>query len=111
LPAWRRAELKTELKSTKGNPLIGRREITFEIEGPATPSRAEVRREIAVALRAELDQVWVRRMETGTGTNTTVGLAHVYDDAARGRDFEPQHIIDRNVKAFEQPAEAKEEGD
>ncbi len=87
------------------NPLIGRREVTFEVEETATPSRAEVRRELAVILKVDLDRVWVRRLETKTGTHRTVGLAHVYDDAAKALEVEPEHIIKRN-----QPkAEATEE--
>ena len=89
-------ELKTDLKTTKTNPLIGRKEIEFEIKEQATPSRAEVRRDIAVIMKTDLDKVWVRQIETKTGTNITVGLVHVYDDAANALRVEPEHIIKRN---------------
>ncbi len=95
-PAWRKAELKTDLTSTKDNPLLGRREINFEIKEQSTPSRAEVRRDIAVIMKTDLDKVWVRQIETKTGTHTTVGLVHVYDDAAKALQVEPEHIIKRN---------------
>ena len=98
-------ELKTDLKTTKTNPLIGRKEIEFEIKVQATPSRAEVRRDIAVIMKADLDKVWVRQIETKTGTHTTVGLVHVYDDAAKALQVEPEHIINRN----QAPAPAVEE--
>lgn len=104
-PGWRSAELKTELTATRVNPLIGRREVTFEIQEPSTPSRSEVRREIAVLLKADIDRVWVRRIETKSGTNTTVGLAHVYDDAARALEVEPEHIIKRNRSPEKQAEE------
>lgn len=80
--------------------------MTFEIQQPSTPTRSEVRREIAVLLKAELDRVWIRKMETKTGTNLTVGLAHVYDDPAKALQVEPEHIIRRN----QQPERPAEEG-
>lgn len=80
--------------------------MTFEIQQPSTPTRSEVRREIAVLLKAELDRVWIRKMETKTGTNLTVGLAHVYDDPAKALQVEPKHIIRRN----QQPERPAEEG-
>ena len=85
--------------------MIGRKEIEFEIKEKATPSRAEVRRDIAVIMKTDLDKVWVRQIETKTGTNTTVGLVHVYDDAAKALQVEPEHIVKRN----QAPAPAAEE--
>ena len=55
-----------------------------------------MRRELADMLKADLDRVWLRRLETKTGTHRTVGLAHVYDDAAKALEVEPEHIIRRN---------------
>lgn len=85
--------------------MIGRKEIEFEIKERATPSRAEVRRDIAVIMKTDLDKVWIRQIETKTGTNTTVGLVHIYDDAAKALQVEPEHIIKRN----QAPAPAAEE--
>lgn len=82
--------------STKVNPLIDRREVTFEIDELVTPSRAEVRRELTVLLNTDLEKVWVKRMDNKTGTHKTVGLAHVYEDAAKALQVEPRHIIKRN---------------
>lgn len=92
------------------NPLIGRREVTFEVEEKATPSRADVRREIAVMLRADLDRVWVRRLVTKAGTHASVGVTHVYNDAAQALKTEPEHIIKRNQpkKEAEEAGEPQE---
>ena len=87
--------------------MIGRKEIEFEVKEPATPSRADIRRDIAVIMKTDLDKVWVRQIETKTGTNTTVGLVHVYDDAAKALQVEPEHIIKRNQTL----AQAVEEGE
>ena len=89
------------------NPLIGRREITFEIRETSTPGRVEVRQELAAMLKVDLERVWVRWMETKTGTHRTVGLAHVYDDAERALEVEPGHIIMRNQLPQGSAAEAE----
>jgi ribosomal protein S24E len=88
--------VKTVITSSKENPLIGRREIKFEIEQPSTPTRAEVRRDIAVSMKTELEYVWIRKMETVTGTHRTVGLAHIYTDAEHALKVEPAHIVKKH---------------
>ncbi len=49
-------------------------------------------------LKVELDKVWVRSIETKTGTHTTIGLAHVYNDPGKALVVEPDYIIQRNQK-------------
>ncbi len=49
-------------------------------------------------LKVELDKVWVRSIETMTGTHTTKGLAHVYNDPGKALVVEPDYIIQRNQK-------------
>ena len=92
-------QLKLVLTSTKTNPLFKRREIEFKVEEPSTPSRSSVRIELAVALRVELNQVYVREMKTKSGTRTTLGIAHVYEDPETALKVEPKHIIERNMSA------------
>ena len=109
-----RERLKLDLTSTKTNPLFGRREVAFTIDERSTPSRSAVRRELAVTLRAELDQIYVRSLETRSGTRQTVGSAHIYDDPVKALEVEPQHIIERNkvpeaASAVEPAEEAPEE--
>ena len=58
-------------------------------------------------LKVELDRVWVRSIETKTGTHTTVGLAHVYKDPGKALVVEPDYIIQRNQKP-EKEIEAEE---
>lgn len=59
-------------------------------------------------LKVELDNVWVRNIETKTGTHTTVGLAHVYKDPGKALIVEPEYIIQRNQKP-EAVAESEEQ--
>jgi len=91
--------LKLVLTSTKTNPLFKRREVEFRVEEPSTPSRSSVRIELAVALRVEMNQVYVREMKTRSGTRTTLGVAHVYEDPETALKVEPKHIIERNMSA------------
>ena len=100
--------MKLEITSTKTNPFFGRKEIAFIVDEKTTPSRSSVRIELAVELRVETNQVFVRSLETRTGTRQTLGLAHVYDDAMQGLKVEPKHIIERN-KVEEILVEPKEE--
>jgi len=100
--------MKTVITSTKKNPLIGRRELNFLIEEPSTPSRSEVRRDIAVTMQVDLDRVWVKKYETITGTNKTVGLVHIYDEAETALKVEPEHVINKNKKEPKVKEEASE---
>jgi ribosomal protein S24E len=88
--------VKLELTSTKINKVIGRKELSFRVTEASTPSRADVRREIAVLMRTELENVYVRAIEAKSGTRVTTGLAHVYNDVATAESVEPKYIIARN---------------
>lgn len=103
--------VKLDLTSTKINKVVGRKELAFKIGEATTPSRADVRREIAVLMRTEVDNVYVRELKTKTGTRQTTGVAHVYNDAKVALTTEPKYIITRNkgkeaAKAEEKPAAA-----
>ncbi len=103
--------MKLELTSTKINKVVGRKELSFKIDEASTPSRADVRRDIAVLMRTEPDNVYVRELKTKTGTRMVTGVAHVYNDAAAAISAEPKYIVTRNkgkeaAKAEEKPAAA-----
>jgi ribosomal protein S24E len=88
--------MKLDLTSTKINKVIGRKELSFKIIEASTPSRTDVRREIAVLMRTEPDNVYVRTLQTKSGTRVTTGIANVYNDAATALAVEPKYIITRN---------------
>jgi ribosomal protein S24E len=103
--------VKLELTSTKINKVVGRKELAFKITEASTPSRTDVRREIAVLMRTKLDNVYVRELEAKSGTRQTTGFAHVYNDVKTALAVEPKYIITRNkgkeaAKADEKPAAA-----
>jgi ribosomal protein S24E len=91
--------LKLDLTSVRKNPLFNRQEVEFKVEQPVTPTRSSVRIDLAVALRVELNQVYVREIKTLSGTHTSVGKAHIYDAPEQALIVEPKYIIERNQKA------------
>ena len=95
--------MELKLTSVKKNQLLKRQEIEFMVEQNKTPSRSNIRIGVAVALKADLDQVYVREIETKSGTHVTVGSAHVYSDPAQALKTEPKYIIERNQKAQPEP--------
>ena len=74
--------MDVKIISEKENMLLKRREVRFQVEHNqtgSTPTRLEVRKAIASVLKKDVDLVFVKRLETKTGTHTAVGLANVYD--------------------------------
>jgi len=99
--------LKIKILSQRRNDLLKRRELTFEVvhEKGGSPSRLEVREHLGAISNANIESVYVKRMETKTGSMITVGEANVYDSVEQARYAEPDYIISRNV-----PKEKSEEG-
>jgi len=101
--------MKVKIVSQEYNPLLKRKEIVFEVEHAetgGTPPRLEVRGKLASELKTSLELVYVRRMETKTGTLISVGEANAYDSVEQARLLEPEHIVARNT-----PAEKAEGGE
>ena len=98
-----------ELTSVKTNPLFDRQEVEFKVEQAKTPSRSNIRIGIAVAMKVDLNRVYVREIETSTGTHVTLGTAHVYADPKNALEVEPKYIIERNKSAQPQPVETESE--
>jgi small subunit ribosomal protein S24e len=99
--------MKIKIVSQKKNPLLKRNEIQFQVEHSqtgSTPPRAEVRKAIANILKKDENVVFVKKLQTKTGSVIAVGLANVYDSLEQARLIEPNYIIKRNI-----PPEKKEE--
>ncbi len=102
--------MKVKIVSKEYNPLLKRKEIIFEVEHAdtrGTPPRFEVRKELASKLKTKLDLVYVRKVETKTGTMIAVGEANAYDSIEQAELLEPKHIVARNAPP--EKAEEKEE--
>jgi len=92
--------MEFKITSEKKNPLLKRREICFHVEHNqigGTPSRLDVRKAAATALKMDMDLVFVKRFETKTGTQTAVGIANVYDSVEQASLVEPEYVIKRNA--------------
>lgn len=100
--------MKTKISSRRRNELLNRREIAFEIlhERGGTPSRLEVREQLASMLGANIDCVFIKKMETKTGSGATIGEANIYDSVEQAKYTEPDYIISRNI-----PKEKSQEGE
>jgi len=99
--------VKLELTSTKINQLLERKELVFKIEEQSTPSRTEVRREIAVLMRTDVDNVIVKNINTVSGSRMLTGVAHVYNDATTVKKVEAEYLIKRNTSKKEDKPEEK----
>jgi ribosomal protein S24E len=105
-----RMVMKVKIVSKKHNPLLKRKEVVFEVEHTdtrGTPPRLEVRKELASKLKTKLDLVYVRKVETKTGTMIAVGEANAYDSIEQAQLLEPKHIVARNTPP--EKTEKKEE--
>ena len=106
--------MKIEITLDRENPLLGRREIQFEVahEGAATPNKFEVSELLAAKLNAQADLMIVS-LSTRFGSNTSRGTCVIYKDRDAMNTAESEKILNekkRLGKAPEEaPAEAKEE--
>lgn len=89
-----------KILSKKENLLLKRVEVKFQVvhnQTGCTPSRLEIKEAIARELGRDPDLVFIRKMETKTGTQMAMGTAHVYENMDQARRIEPKHIIKRNI--------------
>jgi small subunit ribosomal protein S24e len=101
--------MKVKIISKEYNPLLKRKEVAFKVEHAetgGTPHRFEVRKQLATLLKSDLELVYVKKMETKTGTMTAFGEANAYDSAEQVKLVEPKHIVARNVPP-KQPEETE----
>jgi len=101
--------MKVKIISEEYNPLLKRKEVAFQVEHSetgGTPLRLEVRKELASLLKTDLERVYIKKMETKTGTMTTVGEANAYDSIEQAKLVEPEHIVTRNMPP-KQPEESQ----
>jgi len=104
--------MKVRITSEEYNPLLKRKEVAFEVEHRetgGTPSRFEVRKSLAALLKIDSGLVYVKKMETKTGTMIAVGEANAYDSIEQAKLVEPEHIIARNTPPEKQEKPEKQE--
>ena len=90
------------------NILLKRKEISFEIDHTqtkGTPSRVEIRHKLAEMLKTKPELVYVKLVETKTGTMKATGQANAYETVEQAKRVEPEYIIARNTPAAEKKTE------
>jgi small subunit ribosomal protein S24e len=90
--------MELKIISKKENPLLKRKEVQFTVlhtQGK-TPARLDVKRSVASELQASEKLVFIKKMKTMTGTNTTVGEATAYETEVQAKLIEPEYIMKRN---------------
>jgi len=100
--------MEVKIASIKENPLLKRKEVYFRVEQESTgktPTRLEVKKALASKLKVDEAMVFVKKMQTITGTHNTVGNATTYKTLEQARFIEPEYIRKRNSP----PEEPKEE--
>jgi ribosomal protein S24E len=91
--------MKVQIVKTQENPLLKRKEVEFRIEQDQksqTPARLEVRKAIAAKLETNENLVFIKKMQTLTGTHTTIGKATAYENDEQAKLIEPDYIMKRN---------------
>jgi ribosomal protein S24E len=107
--------MKVKIIDQKYNMLLKRKEVSFEVEHEkvkGTPPRSEIRAKVAEILKVKLEQVYVKRVETKTGTMIALGEANAYDAVEQAKLIEPRYVIERNTpreKAKEEETPKKTE--
>ncbi len=93
------------------NKLLGRREIRFivEYDGP-TPKRTELITELAKEAHAKPELVVLRDVKNVYGKRVIHGYIHVYDDATKMKEIEPEYILKRYSLGGESSGEEEKEG-
>ena len=88
-----------KVKQDTYNPLLKRKEVSVEVDhdGQGTPSRVDLRKAIASKYNTKQETVYVVDMETKTGTQSTVCVVEVYDDAQTAQQTVPKYIQTRNL--------------
>lgn len=103
--------MEVQIVSTKENPLLKRKEVSFRVEQDPkgkTPARLEVKKALAAKLKINEEMVFVKKMQTMTGTHIAVGNATAYETVEQAKLIEPEYIIKRNSPPEEPKEEEKE---
>jgi small subunit ribosomal protein S24e len=101
--------MNIEVISENQNPMLKRKEISFKVEHSdrgSTPSRAEIRKALATATESDESIVFIKKFETGTGTQTAHGTANIYESFEQAKLIEPKYVIKRNIPSEKEGTDA-----
>ncbi len=83
----------------RDNRLLRRKEVILEAWHVAlpTPTRLQIREEVARLFGVDVKQVYIRGIKTEYGRHRSIVEAHIYDDPTIGEQIEPLYIRLRNM--------------
>ncbi len=87
-----------EIESEKENKLLSRRELTLRLThaGEPTPTRKNVRTQVAELTGFNKDQVIIDSINTEFGKNEVKIFAKLYNSKDDALEYERKHILKRN---------------
>lgn len=100
--------MKISITSQQYNPLLRRKEVAFELgheDMKGTPSRLEVRKALSEVIKANIEMVYIKKIQTKTGTMKAKGEANIYDTAEQAKLVESKYVIERNIPSEKKPKE------
>ncbi|MEM1540054.1 MAG: 30S ribosomal protein S24e [Candidatus Bathyarchaeia archaeon] len=101
--------MEVRILAENDNALLKRKEVIFQVDHNqtgSTPPRLEVKNALAKMLKKDANLIFIKKLETKTGTHTAIGIANVYDSLEQAKLIEPKYVIDRSIP----PEKPKEEG-
>ncbi|MFQ6085451.1 MAG: hypothetical protein ACE5OY_04205 [Candidatus Bathyarchaeia archaeon] len=104
------SRLKIGVISKRRNLALDREEVVIGIGCVSTPSRQRVREEVAKLFGSKPDAVFIRRLITTSGKPDVISEVHIYDDAERALQIEPEYIRLRKTPSPEGEGEHAEGG-
>jgi len=90
--------VKIKIIDKRRNELLKRLEVKFRVdhEKSGTPTRLQIRQGLAGILDVDEEKIYVKKIETKTGTNIAFGKANIYDSLSQAEYVEPKYIVLRN---------------
>lgn len=78
------------LLKEKEQPLLGRKRVIYEYFHPkaSTPSRLEIKKSMAAALKVNENKISIRHIYTKYGSGYSKIITHIYDDESNLIKFE-----------------------
>jgi len=96
--------MEIRIIETKENPLLGRKEIYFEVihEGEPTPSRKDVKGKLVAMLDLNPETTVIQYIRSYFGSKVSKGYAKAYESKERMSYIEPEYILKRDGLIQEQ---------
>ena len=96
--------MKVEIISDEKNPLLGRREAEFQLVESVTPSRHELKAELAKVLKAKEELIVIDVVDQKTGSNLTTGRVKIYETGDIKQKVDLDYKDKRGVKEKKEEA-------